>query len=161
MADLERFVVDDGLKNADTGGTAEIQLETIRAKAGISLLMAVQPGLPVTVNGLPAALISVLHSGDVIGVGEHVLHVSLLSRPYVGPPDAGHVGVLCGYCRVEIKDEPNMQVYVCPNCQQPTHNQGEEVPTDARLECAQLSPRCGHCDAEIVTTEAFNHVPEF
>jgi hypothetical protein len=140
-------------------GDRLIELEAIRSKTQSSLLMTIEPGMRVTVNGLLAACFSVLRPGDVLGIEEHVLHLSLLNRPYTGPPDRSHLSAKCGYCRVKILDKPGMRVYVCPNCQLPTHSQGEEIPVEERLECARLSSHCGHCQSDIVKSEGFTHVP--
>ena len=123
--------------------------------------MTCDPGEQVTVNGLPAARVRTLNPGDVLRIAEHGLHLSLLNRPYIGPPDQDHLGARCGYCRVPIQDEPGMRVYVCPHCQLPTHCHGVEMPAEKRLECAKLSSHCGHCQAAIVESEGFTHVPAF
>ncbi|MFV2067592.1 MAG: hypothetical protein ACC645_11490 [Pirellulales bacterium] len=123
--------------------------------------MSFEPTMRVTVNGLLAACFTVLNPGDVLGIDGHVLHVSLLNRPYVGPPDKTHLAAKCGYCRMSIQDEADMRVYVCPNCHLPTHHQGEEIPAEKRLECVKLSSHCGHCQADIVESEGFTHVPAF
>ena len=153
------FSVRDGRLTGHEKGHGLIQLEAIRSRTQSSLLMTIEPGMRVTVNGLLAACFSILSPGDVLSIEEHVLHLSLLNRPYTGPPDMNHLSAKCGYCRVKILDEPGMRVYVCPNCQLPTHCQGEEIPVEKRLECAKLSSHCGHCQSVIVKSEGFTHVP--
>ncbi|MGB6042631.1 MAG: hypothetical protein WBF93_05690 [Pirellulales bacterium] len=160
LPDLERLAVNEGQLMRTNNGAAAILLETIRNKTGAKLLMATDTDLRVTVNGLQANRINILKTGDVVGIDEHVLHVSLLNRPYSGPPAEDQLGVPCGYCRLPIADDANMRIYVCPTCRQPTHDHGEDVPGEDRLECTKMSGRCGHCDAEIVHSEGLTHVPE-
>ena len=160
--ELERCegIADEGGKLARVKrGDAVVRLETIQRKPHRLLLMSAGPEARVRVNGAGVARLAALNSGDVLDVDGHVLHVSLLNRPYVGPPDEKDLESTCGFCRVRIQNKPNMRVYVCPNCRLPTHNQGEEVPEGKRLACAHASPNCGHCQAEIVETEGFTYVP--
>ena len=157
----EKFV--DRLGNLTRGqdGDVSIELEPIHYQSQQFLLMQADSASVVraTVNGLPASCLSVLTAGDVLGIGEHVLHVSLMNRSYIGPPSERHLAAKCGYCRTPIRDEADMRVYDCPQCHLPTHCQGEEVPVEKRLECVQLTGHCGHCQAEIVPSEGFSHVP--
>jgi hypothetical protein len=113
------------------------------------------------VNGLGAYSPSVLNPGDVLGIDEHVLYLAVLNRPYIGAPGETHVGAKCGYCRLPIDGGEGMRVYVCPNCNLPTHHQGDEIPAGTRLECVKLSSHCGHCQAAIVEQAGFTHVPTF
>ena len=159
LVGCEQFVNNSGKLSRPQNSDQSIRLESIRNKSQSSLLMTFEPGLRVTTNGLPAACFSVLNPGDVLGVGDLVLYLSLLNRPYIGPPDESHLAAKCGYCRVPIKDEADMRVYVCPNCNLPMHSHGEEIPVEKRLECAKLSSQCGHCQADIVASEGFTHVP--
>ena len=161
LSGRERFVSRDGELSHPQNGEPSVQLESIRDKTQRSLLMTFEPGVRVTVNGLLAARFSILNPGDVIGIDEHVMHLSLINRPYTGPPDERHLAAKCGYCRVPIQDEPDMRVYGCPNCHLPTHCQGEEISVDKRLECAKLSSHCGHCQADIVEAEGLTYVPTF
>jgi hypothetical protein len=159
LSGCESLISQDGKLSRPRNGDQPIRLESIRCQTQISLLMTLEPGMRVTTNGLPAACFSILNPGDVLGVDEHVLYLSLLNRPYVGPPDESHLAARCGYCRVPIQDSADMRIYACPNCQLPTHSHGEEIPAEKRLECAKLSSRCGHCQADIVESEGFSHVP--
>jgi hypothetical protein len=140
-------------------GASVVQLNPIRNKRENALLMSTQSQARVTVNGARAACIAALKSGDVLDLDGQVLHVSLLYRPYVGPPEIGHLASKCGYCRVPIRDESDMRIYVCPNCNLPTHAHAEEVPVEKRLQCVELSSHCGHCQARIVESPGFSHVP--
>jgi hypothetical protein len=149
------------LTRPQQGDHHSIRLEPIRSKTRNSLLLTFEPGARVTVNGLAAAWMTVLNPGDVLEIDEHTLFVTLLSRPYTGPPDENHLAARCGYCRAPIHDEAGMRVYVCPNCHLPTHDHGEEIPVEKRLECVKLSSHCGHCQAVIVKSEGFTHVPTF
>ena len=141
------------------GEDAAISLEPIRSRKLHALLMTLDGEAQVTVNGTRAARLKVLNPGDVVGIEDHVLHVSLLNRPYVGPPHEQHLGVECGYCRVKVQDVDGMRIYVCPNCNLPTHCQADEVPVETRLECVTLSSECGHCRATINQVEGFTYVP--
>ena len=123
MSSRECLTNREGILSRPQKGDPAIRLETIRNKSRTLLLMASEPGLRVTVNGLPTASFSVLIPGDVLSVDEHIMHLSLLNRPYTGPPDESQLAARCGYCRVPIQDVADMRVYVCPTCQLPTHCQ--------------------------------------
>jgi hypothetical protein len=159
LSGCERFISQGGKLSCPRNGDHPIRLDLLRNKTQRSLLMRVEPGVRVTTNGLPAACFTVLNPGDVLGVDEHVMYLSLLNRPYIGPPNKSHLAARCGYCRVPIQDAADMRVYDCPRCNLPTHYHGEEIPIEKRLECAKLSSHCGHCQAEIVESEGFSHVP--
>ena len=155
LSDCERFSDRGGKLSRPQNGDPSIRLEAIRTKMHNSVLMTFEPGLQVSLNGLPAACFSVLNPGDVLRFVEHGLHLSLINRPYTGPPDESHLAAKCGYCRLPIQDEPGMRIYDCPHCHLPTHSQGEEMPAEKRLECAKLSSHCGHCQGDIVESEGF------
>ena len=155
----QHLSIEDGKLQPPQEGAPSFQVDSIRHKNQSLLLLNYQPGIRVTINGLVPPLLSVLKAGDVLRVGGHALHVSLLNRPYSGRPSANHLTTKCGYCRVLVQDSENMRVYVCPNCRLPTHDQGEEVPAEERLQCVNLASHCGHCQAEIVRTEGFTYVP--
>ena len=161
LSGCECFVSEEGKLSRPQNGDRPIRLESIRNKMQSAVLMSLEPGVRVSTNGLPAACFSILNPGDVLGIDEHVLYLALLNRPYTGPPDESHLAAKCGYCRMPIPDAAGMHVYVCPNCQLPTHSHGEEIPVEKRLECAKLSSQCGHCQADIVALEGFTHVPNF
>ena len=140
LSECECFINRGGKLSRPQNGDQSIQLESIRTKTQNSLLMTFEPGARVSVNGLLAPCFSVLNPGDVLAIDDHVLHLSILNRPYTGPPDESHLGTKCGYCRVPIQDEAGMRIYVCPNCQLPTHYHGEEIPV--RSEERRVGKEC-------------------
>lgn len=160
------FVCRDGKLARSTSKLASLRLEPVRSRDRSALLLTftAQKAFTaqkerVTVNGLPAARLSVVEPGDVLGIDDVTLYVAVRNRPFIGPPQESDLAAKCGFCRLAIQDVPDMRVYVCPSCRLPTHWQGDEVPADQRLECAKLSSQCGHCQADIVESEGFTHVP--
>ena len=126
---------------------------------GRSWLVMRRPGREIRVNGLPAPRIAALRTGDQVQASdEYLLHVSLFTRPYVGPRLEGHADKTCLYCRAGF--EPGLTVYVCPHCRTPLHCQGEEKPAEERLGCARLVSECPTCHMPVVMKEEFAYVPE-
>jgi DNA-directed RNA polymerase subunit RPC12/RpoP len=113
----------------------------------------------VRLNGQPAQRIAVLRVGDQVQVSDqHLLHLSLLTRPFLGPCPAEHVNAKCPYCRSTL--EAGTHIYVCPHCQAALHCQGDEVPEGARLECAKMLSECPRCRMPVKLTEEVAYVPE-
>jgi hypothetical protein len=135
--------------------------ESVQVGIQHHLLMMVKRGHQVTINMLRAAPVNILNVGDIVEFAGRQLHVSLLNRPYIGPPTEAQIGRPCGYCQVPIEDQPDMRVYECPSCQLPMHFQDETVSADVRLECARLASACRHCQTAIVMREGFTYVPKF
>jgi hypothetical protein len=105
------------------------------------------------VNGQPLPPVSLLDVKDQLQVGEHLLHVTLLSRPSIGPPPHEAIGKECPVCRVAFTAETT--VYVCPGCSTPMHCEGPE-----RLECVHLSSECPVCNAPVVMEQGYSYLPE-
>lgn len=150
------------LKHTSTDDGA-VHFKTITVNGTLRKLFfeRIDSQLRVRVNGSRVARWTLLHSGDVLDLDDLTFHVSLLNQPYIGPPEPSHVGRKCGYCRVKIEDSDEMRIYACPKCGFPTHFQDDHVPPETRLECAKASSQCGHCQADIIASEGFTHVPVF
>jgi len=126
---------------------------------GRSWLLMRSRGRDVRVNGLPAPRIAALRVGDQVQAGgEYALHVSVYTRPYVGPRLDEHADKTCAYCRTEF--EPGSTVYVCPHCRTALHCQGDEKPEGDRLTCARLVSECPKCHMPVVMKEEYAYVPE-
>ena len=135
-----------------------IALEPVHHQ-GRSWLVMRRPGRKIRVNGLPAPRIAALRTGDQVQASdEYLLHVSLFTRPYIGPRLDEHADKTCPYCRTEF--EPGFTVYVCPHCRTALHCQGDEKPADDRLVCARLVSECPKCHMPVVMEEKHAYVPE-
>jgi hypothetical protein len=128
------------------------------------LLLLVCGSVRPRINGLPACPVSVLRSGDTVDLGHKVvLHVSVRSRPYIGPPRDGEVGRTCPVCLASIdpaSDEAECVVYVCPACGVPCHLKARIASCGEILECVRASSSCPSCGGPIVDRESHDVVPE-
>jgi hypothetical protein len=113
----------------------------------------------VRLNGARVGRLSVLHIGDVLQLDDrHVLHVSALYRPFIGPPPSELLGIECLSCRVPFSADRT--VYVCPSCGAALHCDGEDKPPEDRLQCALVTTACPRCGQAVARTEAFAYLPE-
>lgn len=159
LSDFERCTHHDGKLTRQQVEEHYIQFTTAHGGAHRSLLMHAVGQVRLTVNGLPAARYQALRPGDVVRIEDDPLQLSIRNRPYVGSPQASDLGTACGYCRTSITERPGARVYICPNCQLPTHFDDEQVAEEERLICFAMSTHCGHCQAELIAREGFSHVP--
>jgi hypothetical protein len=118
---------------------AMLQLEPVeRDRRPALLLLAPRPS-PARVNGAPAPPLSLLDVGDVIQLGDVLLHVSWFRAPQVGPAAEHLVGKQCPVCRTRI--DAGATVY--------RHDCGHALhlePDEEGLQCALLGDcaACGH-----------------
>ena len=120
--------------------------------------MFTRPGSRVRVNGLPAPIVVPLSLGDQLGLDpEHLLHVSRMNQTAPVPAPAWLIGKSCEVCLLPFTAES--PVVLCSSCGAGRHLQGEEVPTQERLECASLGG-CPNCESESPQTGDLAYVPE-
>lgn len=126
---------------------------------GRSILMLTAPGSAVRVHGLPAPIVAPLALGDeiVLEASSLTLYVSRLQSATATAPPPQIVGTKCEVCLTEFTRRT--RVVFCPHCGHPLHLEGEETPSDARLECARLGA-CPHCGHELPTEDGHAFVPE-
>lgn len=133
--------------------------------AGALYLLLLERGaVRLRINGVPACPVSVLRSGDIVDLGRRVvLHVSVLSRPYVGPPREAEVGRTCPVCLAPIApatEEVECLVYACPACGVPCHLKARIASCGELLECVRASSSCPSCGGPILDRESHDAVPE-
>lgn len=153
----------DGLELTSSSHGCDVEtllLEPVRHDHRPYVLLIARQLSRVRVNGSAASTVNMLRVKDVVDFAGFTLHLSLLNRPYVGPPCAEQIGLECSYCRLQINEQPDTRVYVCPTCQSPMHCQDVELPVETRLECARLVSHCGSCQSPILLEEGFVYVPE-
>ncbi|MEQ8667823.1 MAG: hypothetical protein RIC12_01540 [Pirellulales bacterium] len=159
IPERERLHVDQLVLRRANGKEPHVCFESLLHHSQPVLLMSTESESRVKVNGAKPLRITRLTSGDLVDIDGVVLHVAVKYHPYIGPPEDGHLGVKCGYCRVPIENDAKSRVLVCVNCNKPTHFHGEDVPVEERMECAKMSSHCGHCQAELILTPGYSYVP--
>jgi hypothetical protein len=124
-------------------------LETVQDGRQTRLLVLSPAGQWPRVNGRPAPRLALLGERDQLQLSrdDHVLHVTVYHRPYLGPPPEHLLGKDCPVCRVPLLKDT--RVYVC-TCGAAVHAEGDEKSKDDRLECLQLSPDCPVCNTPVV-----------
>ena len=128
----------------------------------------------VYVNGVRIGPVHVLRVGDVVECdGEALaLHLSMLRRPYLGPPRSEHVGRECAVCLTPIAepatappdgapDTGTLSIFECVACGAVLHER-VTLPgsTTEVLECSRTVAVCPCCDAPLVREEGYAYVPE-
>ena len=128
-----------------------------------SHLLMVCPGRkrPI-VNGIPAPPIALLNVKDDVlfpNAFEFRAHVTLYTRPRVGPVPDNRVGRKCPLCRsILLKDTIT---YTCYRCGQAIHYKGSGQGESDVLDCADICESCPVCRAPIYLDDGFVYLPEF
>jgi hypothetical protein len=119
------------------------------------LLLASAPGR-VTVNGHRAGRVSVLGERDQFRLdGSLLFHVTLFTRPRVGPPSGALLGRECPVCRVPFASDTT--AFHC-GCGGGLHLVGTE-PNDDLLQCARAVSACPRCSQPVVLKEGYSWFP--
>ena len=119
------------------------------------LLLSPEPGR-VLLNDRRAGRVALLAERDQFRVGASPLfHVTLFTRPRIGPPPAELVGMECAICRVPFS--PQTTCYRC-SCGAALHSEGVE-PDDTLLQCVRVVGECPRCALPIVLTEGYSWFP--
>ena len=111
------------------------------------------------VNGRPAPPVALLNVKDEIMLGccnRYVAHVTLFQKARLGTPPTNEIGRTCPVCRVNIKKDS--ATYAC-SCSQLLHCEGEEVPVEDRLDCAQICLNCPTCGSPINLESGYIYLP--
>lgn len=129
----------------------------VQSGAGERLLMVSTTKAAISLNGLPAPLVSVLSLGDQLVLGPDLLvHVSrrIQNEPIATP--ARLVGQECEICLLPFTLDSRLVICECGAAR---HLDGEEVPAEERLECASLGP-CPLCETERPTSGGLAYLPQ-
>jgi hypothetical protein len=128
------------------------QLEPVEVERHPALLMLASRPSPVRVNGTPAPPLSLLEVGDVIQLGDVLLHVSWLRAPQVGPAAEHLVGKTCPVCRTPIT--ASATVFVHEECGTALHLE----PDENGLQCALLGD-CASCGRPVSLDSGLSYRP--
>ena len=139
----------DGDAPAQAG--AMFQLEPVELERCPTLVMLAPRSSPVRVNGGPAPPLSLLEVGDVIELGDVLLHVSWQRTPQVGPVAERLVGKPCPVCRTPIEATA---ICLLHDCGSALHLESEED----GLKCALLGD-CASCGRPVSLDEGLSYVP--
>jgi hypothetical protein len=132
--------------------------ELVNASGGEELVVYSHPGGRVRINALPAPLVALLRTGDIVRTRTGTaLHVSALQGADAAAPTPEQVGQLCSLCMTPI--EADSRVFVCACGNDLRHLEGDDVPDDDRLTCAHIAA-CASCGAETPTEPGFVYWPE-
>jgi hypothetical protein len=128
-----------------------------------SHLLMVCPGRkrPI-INGIPAPPIALLNVKDDIlfpNAVEFMAHVTLYTRPRLGPVPENRIGRKCPLCRSTLLK--NTLTYTCYRCGQVVHYKRNGHADADTLDCANISDRCPVCRAQIYLNDGFVYLPEF
>jgi hypothetical protein len=119
------------------------------------LLLAATPG-QVSVNARRAGRLSVLSERDQFRLnGSSLFHVTLFTRPRVGPPSEALLGRECPVCRVPFASDTT--AFHCA-CGGGLHLVGAEQ-NDDLLQCARAVSACPRCSQPIVLKEGYSWFP--
>ena len=138
-----------------------VLLQSVWREGAPKLLMLIPGGRTVTVNGVPAPVVSLLGERDEVAFdrsSRFIAHVAVYLNPRIGPPEEGEIGDTCPVCKAKFTRETT--VYRCHNCSSALHHEGEEKPEGDRLECAGICTECPICHAAIQTSAGYRHIPE-
>jgi hypothetical protein len=128
----------------------------------------------VRVNGRLVGSTCELHVRDMVEcVGDPVvLHLSMVERPYVGPPTTEHAGQACAVCRGPIEgrqppdgksaaEPPAALVLECLSCGAVLHEHAPQSDSVGEvLECAKSVEQCPVCETTLRREEAYVYIPE-
>jgi hypothetical protein len=118
------------------------------------LLLSVPTGFRAHVNGQVATRLVVLKEKDQLQLdADWILHVTVFSRPRLGPPAPDRVGQPCLVCRVPLA--AGATCYTC-QCGKAFHCAEKD---NGGLECARLLSECSACGRPVVLTEGFTYLP--
>jgi hypothetical protein len=128
-----------------------------------SHLLMVCPGRnrPI-INGILAPPIALLNVKDDIlfpNAFEFMAHVSIYTRPRLGPAPENRIGRQCPLCRSKLLK--NTLTYTCYRCGQVIHYKGNGYAESDTLDCANISDNCPVCRAQIYLNDGFVYLPEF
>ena len=114
------------------------------------------------INAVPSPPIALLKVKDEILFPNNsgcIVHVSIFSRPCLGPPPVHRIGRKCPICRSKLLKKS--LTYTCFQCGQIIHyNPGGKSNSDA-LDCANHSDNCPVCRAKIHLNDGFVYWPDF
>lgn len=128
-----------------------LQLEPVERERRPTLLMLAPRPSPVRVNDAPAPPLSLLDVGDVIQLGDVLLHVSWFRAPQVGPAADHLVGRPCPVCRTPIDTNARVFVHECGNA---LHLE----PNEKGLQCALLGD-CASCGRPVSLDSGLSYRP--
>ncbi len=132
--------------------------ESVQAVSRRELLMMTPPGSSIRLNGLPAPIAAPLALADEIALDAGLtLHVSRFHRATAMAPPPSLVGKICSVCMVPFSTET--RVLLCAHCGESLHLEGEEIPSDRRLECARLGA-CPTCHNDLPEEDGLVYWPK-
>ena len=130
--------------------------------SGSHLLMVCPDRNRPMINGIPAPPIALLNVKDDIlfpNALEFMAHVSIYTRPRLGPVPEYRIGRQCPLCRSLLLK--NMLTYTCYQCGQAVHYKlNGDADSDA-LDCANVCDNCPVCRTPIYLEDGFIYLPEF
>jgi hypothetical protein len=128
-----------------------------------SHLLMVCPGRkrPI-INGIPAPPIALLNVKDDIlfpNAFQFMAHVSLYTRPRLGPVPENRAGRKCPLCRSILLK--STLTYTCYRCGQAIHYKRNGHWDSDTLDCANICDNCPVCLARIYLNVGFVYLPEY
>ncbi len=114
------------------------------------------------INGVPAPPIALLNVKDDIlfpNAFEFLAHVSIYTRPRLGPVPENRIGSKCPLCRSTLLE--NTPTYTCYRCGQAIHYKLHGNADSDALDCANVCDNCPVCRAPIYIDDGFVYLPEF
>jgi hypothetical protein len=126
------------------------------------LLMACPGRKRPIINAIPAPSIALLKVKDDIlfpNAVEFTAHVSLYTRPRLGPVPDNRAGRKCPLCRSTFLK--NTLTYTCYRCGQAIHYKRNGHAESDGLDCANICDNCPVCRARIYLNDGFVYLPEY
>ena len=124
------------------------------------LLLLSHGALAPRVNGLPAPPLALLRERDEVLLGNgYSLHVTLYTKPLIGPPPPHVVGKDCPLCRSPFT--PEQTTYTCYRCGSVLHHVPDAAADDAATPpCAGGVATCPVCSVAIILQEGLSFQTE-
>jgi len=113
------------------------------------------------INAMPAPPIALLTVKDEIlfpNASEWVAHVSIYSRPRLGPAPENRIGRKCPICRSKLSKKTN--TYTCYQCGQVLHYKAGRNSRSVSLDCANICNSCPVCRAKIYLNDGYVYLPD-
>jgi len=113
------------------------------------------------INAVPAPPIALLTVKDEIlfpNASEWIAHVSIYSRPCLGPAPENRIGRKCPICKSELLTKTD--TYTCYQCGQVIHYKAGGSSNSVSLDCANICNNCPVCRAKICLSEGYVYLPE-
>lgn len=162
----EMLVIDAGVSSVALGASGDpeilgadapaptgamFQVEPVEVERHPTLVMLAPRPSPVRVNDTPAPPLSLLVVGDVIQLGDVLLHISWYQAPQVGPVAEHLVGKPCPVCRTPV--DANATAFV-HSCGVALHYE----PDEEGLQCALLGD-CASCGQAVSLERGLTYRP--